>query len=137
MGDQIDCKARFNGKVSTGKAYLETDKLLFRGGVRVSIPLKDITGISSDANNLKVTFTEGTLVLELGERAAKWETRIRSPKSLLDKLGIKPDSKVSVIGVGDAGFLSDLKSRTPNISNGRRVKSCDHIFSAPRKRKPC
>ena len=128
MGDQLDCKARFNGAVSTGKAYLETEKLIFRGDVRVTVPLKSITSISSDAKNLKITFPEGTLILELGSHAAKWETRIRSPKSLLDKIGVKPESKVSVIGVDDPAFLSDLKARAPQVSTGRLVKSCDHLF---------
>jgi hypothetical protein len=128
MGDQLDCKARFNGMLSTGKAYLETDKLLFRGDVRVSVPFKEITAISSDSKNLKVTFPKGTLVLELGAQAAKWQTRIRSPKRLLDKLGVKPDSKVSVLGVDDQDFWADLQTRAAHISKGRPAKGSDHLF---------
>src|SRR5215471_13788646 len=104
MGDQVDCKGRFNGQLSAGKAYLETDKLLFRGEFRVSVPLKEISALTADSGRLKVSFPEGVLILELGPRAAKWETRIKSPKSLLDKLGIKADSKVSVLGVDDEAF---------------------------------
>jgi len=128
MGDQVDCKARFNGQLSAGKAYLETDKLLFRGDFRVSIPIKEITGIASDAGKLKVSCPQGTLVLELGPQAAKWETKIKSPKSLLDKLGVKSDSKVAVLGIDDQDFLGKLQARAEHISNGKLVKSCDHVF---------
>ena len=128
MGDQVDCNARFNGQLSAGKAYLETDKLLFRGDFRVSIPIKEITGISSDSGKLKVSCPQGTLILELGPQAAKWETRIKSPKSLLDKLGVKPDSRVAVLGIDDQDFLAKLKARTERISNGRLAKGCDQVF---------
>jgi hypothetical protein len=128
MGDQIDCKARFNGRLSAGKAYLETDKLLFRGDFRVSIPFKEITGLSSESGKLSLTSTQGKLVLELGAPAAKWETRIRSPKSLLDKLGVKPDSKVSVLGIDDKDFWADLEARAASISKGRLAKDSDHVF---------
>jgi hypothetical protein len=64
----------------------------------------------------------------LGALAAKWETRIRSPKSLLDKLGIKQDSKVSVLGVDDPDFCADLEARAARISNGRPAKDSDHLF---------
>jgi len=128
MGDQVDCKARFKGRLSAGKAYLETDKLLFRGDFRVSVSFKEIVGLSSDSGNLKVTFAQGTLTLELGVRAAKWESRIRSPKSLLDKLGVKPESKVSVLGVDDQDFWNDLQARAAHISKGRLARSCDHLF---------
>ena len=128
MGDQVDCKARFNGQFSAGKAYLETDKLLFRGDFRVSIPIKEITGLSSDSGKLKVSYAQGTLTLELGPQAAKWETRIKSPRSLLDKLGVKPDSKVAVLAIDDQDFLSKLQDRTPHISIGRLAKGCDHVF---------
>ncbi len=130
MGDQIDCKARFNGQLSAGKAYLETDRLLFRGDFRVSIPFKEITGLSSDAGKLRVAYPQGTLLLELGAVAAKWETRIKSPKSLLDKLGVKPESKVSILGIGDEGFWADLQARAALISKGRLAKGCDHLFFA-------
>ncbi len=55
---------------------------------------------------------------------------IRSPKSLLDKLGIKPESVVSVVGVNDDGFLKDLRARAPNVSVGRLKKSSDVVFLA-------
>jgi len=51
-------------------------------------------------------------------------------KDVLDKLGVKPDSKVAVLGVKDAGFLSDLRARTADVSLGRLRDDLDFIFCA-------
>ena len=36
-----------------------------------------------------------------------------STKPLLDKLGVKPDMRVAVLGVDDEGFLAELAARVP------------------------
>ncbi|OGO35869.1 MAG: hypothetical protein A2Z03_04525 [Chloroflexi bacterium RBG_16_56_8] len=53
-----------------------------------------------------------------------------STKSLIDKLGIKPESRVSVLGIKDEEFWKQLKSRTAEISNGRLKRESDAIFFA-------
>jgi len=40
MGQEMECQVRFGGKVSAGKALIETDELIFRGGFRLKIALK-------------------------------------------------------------------------------------------------
>jgi len=50
------------------------------------------------------------------------------PKSLIDKLGVKPDSKVTVMGIKDENFWKQLKERTEDISEGRLRKDLDFIF---------
>ncbi len=40
MGQETVCKARVHGKISQGKALLETDYVLFRGDFRVKIPFR-------------------------------------------------------------------------------------------------
>ena len=49
-------------------------------------------------------------------------------KPRLDKLGIKPDSRVAAIAVDDEVFLAELKAAVANLSIGRVVKDCDAIF---------
>jgi hypothetical protein len=51
-----------------------------------------------------------------------------SAKPLLDKLGVKPESRVSVIGIDDADFLALLRTRTGEVSVGRAKTACDSIF---------
>jgi len=54
--------------------------------------------------------------------------KIRYPKSVLDKLGVKPDSKVAVLGVKDDTFLKQLHDRTADVSEGRLRKNLDLLF---------
>jgi hypothetical protein len=57
-----------------------------------------------------------------------------SPRPLLDKLGIKPGSRVSVLGLEDPAFRADLATRTSEVSSGRARKGSDTIFAAIRDR---
>jgi hypothetical protein len=51
-----------------------------------------------------------------------------SIKPLLDKLGIKPESAVAVIGIKDESFFRLLNTRTADIYVGRLRKDLDAIF---------
>jgi hypothetical protein len=130
MGEVIRAKAEFEGKSSQGTAQLETDHLVFRGGFRLSIPLKDIRAVEATDGSLRVRFSRGRATFDLGPKAEKWANTIRSPKSLIDKLGVKPRSLVSLVGVRDDGFLGDLRSRGAEVSVGRLRKASDMVFLA-------
>jgi hypothetical protein len=130
MGQQVRCKAELDGRSSEGTAQLETDHLVFRGDFRVSIPLKEIRSLRSTNGVLRIKFAGGEAAFHLGPKAEKWAENIRSPKSLLDKIGVKPGMTVSVVAVKDDGFLKDLRARTANVSVGRLKKSSDIVFLA-------
>jgi hypothetical protein len=49
-------------------------------------------------------------------------------KPLLDKLGVKPGSRVAVLNLDDAGFLTMLRSRTRDIVLGKPRTPCDIVF---------
>jgi hypothetical protein len=130
MGQQVRCRAEFDGTSSEGTAQLETDHLVFRGDLRLSIPLKDVRSAESMDGVLRIKFSGGEAAFHLGSKAEKWAQDIRSPKSLLDKIGVKRDSVVSIVGVNDDGFLKDLRARAKNVSVGRLKKSSDIVFFA-------
>jgi hypothetical protein len=116
--------------VSRGKALLETNELIFRGEFRLKISLGEIRSLETRGGELHVTSDAGAAVFELGARAEKWAFKIRNPKSLLDKLGVKPDSRVAVLGVRDEEFLADLAARVPDIATRKPKKDSDVIFLA-------
>jgi len=128
VGQETQCAVRFGKRVSEGQAQLETDALIFRGDFRLSIPLKDVQSVEARKGQLKVTFSEGAATFDLGPLAEKWALKIRYPKSVLDKLGVKPDSKVAVLGVKDDTFLKQLHDRTADVSEGRLRKDLDLLF---------
>src|SRR5579864_5707981 len=115
MGQEASCEARFGGKISMGKALLETDELIFRGDFRLSIKLKSIQSVDAADGLLRVTSPDGDATFALGPKAAKWADKIRNPRSLADKLDIKPGIRVSLCGVADAAFREQLRARTSDI----------------------
>jgi hypothetical protein len=130
MGSETECRARFGRLVSAGKALLETEALIFRGDFRLSIPFKDLSAVDAEDGELRLTFPEGTAIFELGPLADKWAAKIRNPKSLLDKLGVKPDSYLALVGLKDEAFLRQIRERTRNIARGRPKRELDIVFVA-------
>jgi hypothetical protein len=128
MGLEVKCIVRVGGAAHRGTALLETEELLFRGPARLKIPFASITGLDAVAGVLRVTHAGGTADFELGDVAEKWAERIRSPRSLLDKLGAKPGMVVSLIGEFDADFMRDLERRVSALSQGHARQGSDLIF---------
>ena len=119
MGAEVECRATIEGVERQGKASLEADYVLFRGAdYRLKLPLAGVTVEALDGR-----LSVGRVVLHLGAQASKWADKIRNPKSLLDKLGVKAGQSVVVLGVKDAEFLAQL------TAPGKRLKKdLDLVF---------
>ena len=135
MGLEAPCRARWNGAVSEGKAHLEAEDLLFRGDFRVKVALKDVKSVEARRGELHVTTAGGELRLELGNAAEQWALKIRYPRSRIDKLGVKPGMRISVLGVADPDFRKELEARTPDAGKGRLRKDSEIVFFAAEDRK--
>ncbi|HEX3748636.1 MAG TPA: hypothetical protein VHW09_32135 [Bryobacteraceae bacterium] len=109
MGQEIECKVCYRDQSQTGKAYLETDHLLFRGRDRFKVPFKDMTKVAAKDGVLKIEFAGGPAELELGAKADKWAEKILHPPTRMHKLGVKPGMTVLVLGEFEADFLEDLQ----------------------------
>lgn len=132
MGWEAKCTARVGRESGAGKAQLETAALRFRGPFRLDIPLADIQSLNVQDGVLEVRFGREVARFDLGAAAAKWADRIRNPKSLPDKLGVKPESRVSVLGLRDPVFLAELAARGARVARGRLLRNSDLIFLAIR-----
>ena len=53
-----------------------------------------------------------------------------STRSLIDKLGVKIDSRVNVMGIDDEPFWQQLTDRTHDVAMGRLRQDTDVIFFA-------
>lgn len=51
-----------------------------------------------------------------------------STRPLLDKLGVKPGSRIAVVGVDDAEFVDLLRSRTSDVVRRKPRAACDLVF---------
>ncbi len=51
-----------------------------------------------------------------------------STRPLLDKLGVKPGSKIAIVNLEDAGFIKLLRERTSDIVTGKPPSKVDLVF---------
>lgn len=117
MGAAATCIVRFKGRAASGRALLETDALIFRGDLRLSIPYRDIRKVVASNGALEVAFSGGRAVFELGSAAQRWAEKIRHPKSVLEKLSVRPDGTAVLIGVRDARFRGELSRQKVKITS--------------------
>jgi hypothetical protein len=128
MGKQMTCLAQFAGSEHTGTLLLETDELIFRGPPRWKAPLNGLVA-STDGDWLVIRNQDGTARFQLREATSNWAHAINHPKTRIDKLGVKPDTRVLLIGLeDDAEFMAELRTRTESIDGGGRKKGYDTVF---------
>ena len=131
MGAEADCTLSANGERHSGRALLETDALIFRGadGYRVSLPLASMRNARAVNGELRIDdLKSGPIILELGDKAERWAERIRSPKALIDKLDVKPEHAVALIGGRDDALARDLGQRAAKLTAGRAPKGVNVVF---------
>ena len=122
VGNEAICFAKFGKQRARGKALLEASEVIFRsedGALRLKLPFAGLKAASAADGQLRLETAEGPAIFELGANAAKWCEKILHPKTRLEKLGIKPNAAVSLIGNFAADFLGELRSVTKNLTNGR------------------
>ena len=130
MGAEVQCNARIGGKNVKGKALLETAEIVFRSDdARRKIRFADLEKIAVDGDALVLSLAAEEVRLSLGAKVAeKWAEKIRSPKSRLDKLGVKAGMRVAIVGVDDESFLEELRARDLRLTEGKPMKDSDIIF---------
>lgn len=131
MGQELTCKARIQrGAKMEGKAYLETDYVLFRGPERFKVSFGELKGVKAEGGVLKLEFAGGPAELELGAAAEKWVRKILNPPSLMDKLGVKAGLTVRLAGKFEASFENDIAGRGAVVATKGK---CDLMFFAAEK----
>src|SRR6266403_1742760 len=119
VGNEVVCVVRFGKQKARGKALLETAEVIFRsedGALRLKLAFADLKSASAADGELRLETAEGPAIFQLGANAAKWCEKILHPKTRVEKLGIKANAAVSLMGDFDADFLTELRSVTKNVS---------------------
>jgi hypothetical protein len=130
MGSEAVCKVQLGGQQSQGKALLETSEILFRGDFRVKIPFSTIKSAKAVDGELRLQTADGLAVFHLGANAEMWREKILHPKSRIEKLGVKPDAKVSLLRGFDADFLKEISALTKSVSKEKVTTGAECIFFA-------
>jgi hypothetical protein len=134
VGAEAKCTLTLGRQKAEGKALLETDELIFRGGdLRLAIPYSTISAVDAINGVLRITASTGIVLFELGEAAVKWADRIRNPPSRIHKLGIKIRQRVLFVGLRDATLREEIET-SGAIVLSRATEQADAIFLAANER---
>ncbi len=128
MGYDAACTLHFEGRTTRGKAFLEQHDLIFRGPVRLDIPLKDVTSAVAADGGLTVRFGRRTATFDLGKIAERWASRITNPPSRLDKLGVKSGMAVLAAGAVHEDLLEEISSRGARLIRRVLAGEIDIVF---------
>ena len=130
MGAEAKCTVTIGRTKTEGKALLETDELIFRGGdLRLAIPYRSIRRLDAKDGALHVSWPEGAATFELGPAAVKWADKIRNPPSRIDKLNIKAGQRVLFVGLRDATLREEIETCGASVL-ARGTEPVDAIFVA-------
>ena len=130
MGNELNCKVKFGEQKSEGKALLETSEILFRGEFRLKIPFSTIKSAKAMDGELRLQTAEGVAIFHLGAAAEKWRDKILHPKSRIEKLGVKPEARVSLLGEFEPEFIREVSGLTKSVSQGKVPSDSECVFFA-------
>jgi hypothetical protein len=103
-----------DGNALVGDALLEEDEIILRvpgEPKRRKLPLSSVKKLRAADGVLSFESASSVFALTLGARAERWRTRIETPPSLLDKLGVRAGASVHVDGVEEPAFEKELAAR--------------------------
>ena len=118
MGAEAKTTLRIGRHSYEGTALLESDELRFRGDTRLRIALRDVSEVSAANGTLRVEHANGVASFVLGDIAEAWAEKIRSPRTLADKLGVTRGMTVAVIDVVEQEVLDDLTAKGAELVMG-------------------
>src|SRR2546423_10010332 len=135
MGQETTCTLEHDRGSSEGRAFFETDEIIFRGTFRLAIKLADIEDVFADDGVLTVSWAGKTARFDLGRSATRWADKIANPPTVVDKLGLKAGQKVALLGFDDDAFAKDVEVVTGPKPRRRVGAGCDVVFLAADDRK--
>jgi len=128
MGREILCRAKSGGKWHNGKALLETSEVIFRGDLRLKIPFASLKSVFARDGELHLKWADDSAVFELASQAEKWAHTILHPKSIVEKLGIKPGLKISAIHMPGDATMQDARKTAAEFAEDKPLRDSDAIF---------
>ena len=135
MGQEVKTTLRFDGRILEGVALLETDSIIFRGGVSLTVKFSEIFKIEANAGWLDLQTGRGLLLFELGPKAEIWAEKIKNPKAVVEKLQVDAQKKVAIVGKLDADLRADLDGTGAKIAKSARGTDFDIVFVAASSKK--
>ncbi len=133
MGNEALCRVEYGGDAAEAKVLLETDELIVRGGIKLRIPFREMEQVAASDGVLTFRWKGADARIPIGAQAPKWADKIRNPRSVMDKIGVKSGQRVSIVGDLDGDLAATIVARSGDVTYTAR-KGSDVIFFAASKR---
>ena len=133
MGNEVLTQVEIGDESAQAKAVLETGELIVRGAIKARIPFKEMKDLRASDGVLSFNWRKRVVRIHIGPDAAKWAEKIRNPKSVLDKLGVKSGQKVSLLGEAASALIEQLEARGVEVSTKLRPERDLIFFAADRR----
>jgi hypothetical protein len=131
VGNELKGALRTGKERHQGKILLETSELIFRGtDFRLKIAFAEMRDVKSANGELRVATNNEVLTFEVGAAAEKWREKILHPKTRAEKLGVKPGTRVRLLGEFEANFLEELQGVSAEISRAASATNVNQTFFA-------
>ncbi len=128
MGTEITGEAKYRRALYKVSLHLDSKTLTLRDELKLSIPLKDVRQAVSKDGQLTIAWTGDKIVLDVGAQSGRLAKKILNPPGLLEKLGLKANSAVSVVALDDQPFLEELRRRAGSVSDGKAKAQSDIVI---------
>jgi hypothetical protein len=110
---------------------LETSDLIFRGtDYRLKIAFGEMREVRVSGGELRILTNDGVLTFEVGTAAERWREKILHPKTRAEKLGVKPGTRLRLLGEFEANFAEELEGASAEIFRAVGVANVAQTFFA-------
>jgi hypothetical protein len=92
------------------RVHLDSRTLQIGGRPSVAVALSGVQALDVRGSELRLATADGIFEIELGDQAAAWAAKIRSPPSRAQKLGLAAGQRVALVGIEDATLKAEVSS---------------------------
>lgn len=116
MGIEVNCLCHYEKLAFEVKALLESKEIILRGALKLRAPFNELGEVYEKNGDLVFSFRGEEYRLELGKECEKWLSKILAPpKSLSQKLGLKPETKIFKADIFQSNEFNSAVSNNLNV----------------------
>lgn len=124
MGNELT--GILSGTGAKMKGEVMEDHVAFRGAVKADVPFEEIAA-EARGTLLILSFRGHVVELGAGNRASQLASKVRSPPSRVERLGVAVGSTAALAGSIDATFRTELTTRAV-VAPGAPRQPVDALF---------
>lgn len=125
MGEEVAGTVTVGGQKVNVKGDFASDHVTFSGGRRGEVPYRLVEVVSTAKGVLRLRVDGLIMEFPLGQKVDRLANKIRSPPTLMDKLGVKPGMRVATASIPKS-LQRQLDAAVP--APRARVGAADLLF---------